>query len=373
MENVVSSFKEMPVSINLESDTGVGNLDEILRLDDDQFHDMALDQGWSDGLPVVTPTYQRVSSFIDSINVNPATCVAGIPPANGKATHEKLIVNAVMAGCMPQHFPIIKAAVQALVHPDFKLDYTQVTTSPVSTMVVVNGPITDTCGMNSSTNALGPGNRANACIGRALRLILQNIGGAVPGKVDMATLGQPLKYTFCFAENESASPWGPIAEQFGINRGKDAVTVVPAAGIFEIRDSVSESASELLQTLAESMTPIGIVGPSGKAAIDGVVTIVLAPEHAHILAYGGLNRVQVQEELWQRAQIDVGRLSESNRQALGATRKAKGLLSDFNHLPITTSYQNILLIVAGGAGRKSCFVPGWGASLAVTVAVGMES
>jgi hypothetical protein len=367
---VMRSFQGHAESTYHESPKEPHPLEQRIVVDDeDGFRSMAIAEGWSDGLPLVPPTPQRVAAFLDTANKSPETIVAHISPAYGAATYQQIAINAIMAGCKPEYFPLVIAAVRAITHPDFRLDLIQVTTSPVAVMLIFNGPISVECGLRSGTNALGPGNRANASIGRAVRLILQNIGGAIPGKIDMATLGQPLKYTFCFAENETASPWTPLAERQKFERRKNAVTVAPAAGIYEIRDSESEHASDLLQTLAQSMMPVGIVGPSGMAAIDGVVTLILSPEHAHILSSAGLSRFDVQESLWRKAQIRRGRLSDANQKALMAARRANGLEPDFDQLPLTRDPERILIVVAGGAGRKSAFVPGWGPSLAVTMSI----
>lgn len=341
--------------------------------DEAEFNRLALDRGWSDGLPLVAPSHERVAALLASIGADPDAIVASLPPSGAPATLAALATNTIMAGCAPGDFPVVVAAVKALAHPRFHLDLIQVTTSPATPMIVVNGPVAGEIGLNGGTNALGPGNRANATIGRAVRLILQNIGGATPGTIDMATLGQPGKYTFCFAENESASPWEPLATGAGFSPGQSAVTVIAAGGICEIRDSESQSADDLIQTLANSTTMVGIVGPSGTAAIAGSVTLVLCPEHARILSAGGLGRAAVQQRVWEAARVPAEALSSANRAALSAARQLRGLTPHFESLPLTERPDDILIVVAGGPGRKSAFIPGWGLSRAVTCPINHNS
>ncbi len=333
--------------------------------DEDAFNQLALERGWSDGLPLVAPRPDRVAALYEGWPAGAETVVAQMAPGGRLATLEKLAINAVMAGCRPEDFPIVVAAVKALTHPAFRLDQVLVTTSPAAPLIVVNGPAGRRAGINAGANALGPGARANAVIGRAVRLIAQNVGGAVPGTIDMATLGQPAKYSFCLAENEGASPWEPLAATAGLPAGHGAVTVIASAGVCEVRDSDSQTADDLLWTLAHSMTSAGIVGPSGTAAIGGVATLILCPEHAQLLGGAGLSRGDVQQRLWAMARVDGRALSKAQQSSLQSVRRLSGLPPAFDALPLTEHSHRILLVVAGGAGRKSAYVPGWGNSLAV--------
>ncbi|MBI2908357.1 MAG: hypothetical protein HYX92_11975 [Chloroflexi bacterium] len=176
------------------------------------------EQGWTDGLPVVVPTPDRVEAMLAGTRRRPEDLIGLIPPAMGKATVEKMAINAVMAGCLPSYLPVVIAALEAMVAPEFVLARVQATTNPVAPLAVVNGPIRQKLDINCGHNALGQGRQSNATIGRAIRLILSNIGGAIPGVTDMATLGQPAKYTFCLGENEEALPttWPPLHVEKGL-------------------------------------------------------------------------------------------------------------------------------------------------------------
>lgn len=331
---------------------------------EDQFYEIASQEGWTDGLPVIAPTHERVSAFQETYPINPEEEIALLPPSGQAVTIHGLAVNAIMAGCAPTYLPVLLAAIKALSNPEFCLDLIQVTTSPAAPVFVINGPIVQKLNINFGSNALGPGRRANAVIGRALRLVLQNIGGARPGLIDMSTLGQPGKYSFCFAEDEKSSPWQPLSESLGVAKGESAVTVFPSAGFCEVRDSESTSADDLIHTFANTMTMTGIVGPSGTEVIAGVATLVICPEHARLLAKDYPTRAELQERLWQESKLPACRLSRANRIALQAARQTKGLEPDFDSLPITKDPSRILILVAGGPGRKSVFIPGWGPSQA---------
>jgi hypothetical protein len=338
--------------------------DEVVEVKSfETFNRMAEERSWSDGLPVIPPTAKRVEKFTSRWHLDPETEVARVPPLQGVATVSKIAANAVMAGCAPEYLLVLIAALKAATIPDFRLDLIQTTTSPATTMMVVNGSEAKRLGINAGTNALGPGCRANSTIGRAFRLIAKNIGGAIPGVVDMSTQGQPAKYSFCFAENEEASPWESCASEAGFSSGESTVIIIPSSGQLQIPDSESKTAYDLLQTLATSLSPFGIVGHSGESILDGVLTMLLCPEHAMILAEEGLTKNEVRQKIWEQSGVEAGALSETNLKKLARLREAKGLPSAFSRLPITKRPENIILIVVGGPGRKSSFVPGWGRSL----------
>ena len=200
-----------------------------------------------------------------------------------------------MAGCRPAYFAIVVAATEAVAEPEFNLLGIQTTTGTATPLLLVNGPVVQQCELNAGANALGPGVRSNATIGRALRLVLQNIGGAIPGHTDKATMGQPGKYTFCCAENEAANPWQPLHVWRGYHAEQSTITVVGAAGTVEVVDTTSQTAESLLTTLAHSMTIAGSLG-GGKALGGGQPLVLLAPEHAAIIGRE-YSRQQTQERL----------------------------------------------------------------------------
>src|SRR5262249_41924351 len=188
-------------------------------------------RGWSDGLPLVPPTEERVLRMLDGTARDPQEVVGPVPPALAAATVEKIAVNAVMAGCKPEYLPIVLAAVEAVLDESFAMHGGLATTGVVGRVLVVNGPVRGRVGMNAKGNALGQGNRANAVIGRALQLVIRNVGEGRPREVDRATLGNPGKYTYCFAEDEEGSSWEPLSVERGIRPGVSAVAVVGGYGL----------------------------------------------------------------------------------------------------------------------------------------------
>ncbi|MBI3913533.1 MAG: hypothetical protein HY327_05020 [Chloroflexi bacterium] len=329
------------------------------------FQSLANEKGWGDGLPLVVPRQDRVDVIFERSRIDPEQIVAVVPPRRGRLTLRYLAANAIMAGCTTDSLPALSAAIQAACDPRFQLGSLLSTTSPATTLAIFNGPIVNQLGLNSGTRALGAGNRANATLGRAVRLALRNAGGEA-GATGKSTLGQPGDYAFCFAENELASPWPPLSVDQGIAPGQSAVTIVASAGFCEIRDSVSSDAENLLFTLAHSIALAGLVGPSGTAMINGHLTLVLSPDHARILGNAGLSRQAVQQWIWEHACVRADQLSPANRRNLEITRSSRGLPAIFEQLPVTETPRYILIAVAGGIGTKSAFVPGWGSCLAVT-------
>ncbi|HUJ76136.1 MAG TPA: hypothetical protein VL359_14835, partial [bacterium] len=216
--------------------------------------------GLGDGLPVIPPTERRVQAML--AGRDPVQVVAHLEPARGAATHRALAQCAVMAGCIPEQLPVLIAAARALADPAFNLLGVQTTTGNTAVLLLVSGPVVTRLRFNGGGNALGPGNHANATLGRALGFALRNIGGAVPGKRDMATQGQPAKYTCCCAENEPASPWGSLATARGAPLGQSVATLFAISGLVEVMD-VSSTPEGVLTTLARSMTIAGTVGGAG--------------------------------------------------------------------------------------------------------------
>ena len=210
-----------------------------------------------------------------------------IPPLNGIATIEKIAANAVMAGCLPEYFPLVIAAVKGMLQPGFNLDGVQTTTGNVAPVMIVNGPCRDALQINYGANALGQGWRANATIGRALRFILTNIGGAMPGLYDKSTLGQPAKYTFCFGENEEANPWEPLHVERGLARDENVVSMFGCSGVNSAVDMASQSAKGLLKTFALTM-----MGGLASGVTTTEVMFVICPEHAAIFAKDGFSKAQ---------------------------------------------------------------------------------
>ena len=206
------------------------------------------ERGWSDGLPVVPPTRERVLAMLKGTTRAPQDVIGQIPPDYADCTVEKAAINAVLAGCKPEYFPVVIAAIEAAVVPDFGLHGVLCTTNFIGPVVMVNGPIARAIGMNARVNALGQGNRANATIGRALQLVVRNVGGGRPGEIDRATLGNPGKYTFCFAEDEDGSNWESYASEKGFSKNASTVTLFVGDGVAPIVDEISRTPESLAPT-----------------------------------------------------------------------------------------------------------------------------
>jgi len=317
---------------------------------------------WSDGLPVVPPTVERVERMLTGTPRPRDEVVAHLAPGFGAATVERVAINAVMAGCAPEHLPVVLAAVEAVAAPEFNLQGIQATTNPVAVWIIVNGPAARQLGVNGSFNCLGQGTPANAAIGRALRLALQNIGGALPGEMDRATHGQPGKYTFCCAENEDASPWEPLHVERGFRREDSTVTVVGAEGTMNM-NTHTKDAAELLRVIAETMQH----PPSNEYCYGSEPWLVLSPEHAEILRAGGLTKADVQRELWDRSRMPAGRMTARDLLRVQASRsKELGEIRPDTLLTIAHHPQDIHVIVAGGPGTHSVYVPCFGNTRAVS-------
>jgi hypothetical protein len=310
--------------------------------------------GVTDGLPVVPPTQARVARMIGHNHVDADAVVAVMPPGYGEATWRAIAINAVMAGCLPEHLPVVAAAVEAMSAPEFNLVGIATTTGSAAPLVIVNGPAVEQLGLNAGGNALGPGHRANACIGRAVGFVLRNVGGAQPGEFDMATLGQPAKYTCCLAENAAESPWAPLHVERGFAMDDSVVTVVGIAGTVEIVDSVSHAGDDLAQTFAQSML---IAGSRGVGAVlgGGEPLLLIPPELANLFESGGYDKAKLRQALFERAQLPLAQLSPAVRARLVAD-----LGTDILSMRVAACADDVMIVVAGGVGIKAMYAPTWG-------------
>ena len=330
--------------------------------DFDAINRLYRERNWSDGLPIVPPTEARVARMLAGTARKPAEVVAALAPGYGAASVMHLAVNAVMAGCEPEYLPVLIAAVEAVADPAFNLQGIQATTNPVAVWLVVNGPLAETLGVNAGFNCLGEGAWANATLGRALRLVLRNVGGALPGAMDRATHGQPGKYTFCCAENEAASPWAPLNVERGFAPGSSTVTAIGAEGTMNM-NSHSKDALELVHVIAQTM----IHPPSNEYTHGGEPWLMIGPEHADILQRGGVNKAELKRRLWEASKMPAGLMSVKDRQRVIDSRSAElGTIGLDTLLPISTKPEEIGIVVAGGPGTHSVYVPCFGNSFAVT-------
>jgi hypothetical protein len=324
---------------------------------DEVINNLFIERGWSDGLPIIPPTEERIQRMLSFLgDKDPQEVVAVLPPRSGAATLEKIAINAVMAGCLPEYLPVIVAALKALSDDKFTLRGVQSTTHPCSPLIVVNGPIARKIGLNSKGNSFGPGVRANATIGRALRLILINVGGAIPGQIDKSTQGQPSRYTYCVAENEEENPWPPFHVERGFKAEDSTVTVFAAESPQNINEYNSITGEGLLLTMAAAMaTP----GNNNALFFTGEPILMLSPEHAAIIARDGFSKDQIREFLFQHARYSLKKLSEENRRYRKKFPDKYGEFTDSELVPIAHK-EDFIIMVLGGTGKQSSFIPTFG-------------
>jgi len=312
------------------------------------------ERGWTDGLPIVPPTEDDVRECLRWTDRDPREVVAVLPPRQGEATVERIAVNAVMAGCRPEYLPVLIAAIEAMADPAFNLDSIQATTHPVAPLLIVNGPIAREIGLNAGYNAFGQGFGANLTIGRAVRLVLMNVGGGLPGTGDRSTQGSPAKIAYCVAENEDANPWEPLHVELGFPRDVSTVTVIGCEGPHNIQDHVSHSGLGVLRIIAGAMGQAG----SNNILAQGWPLLSLGPEHAATIARDGFSKRQVKEFLFEHARFPLRRLGDEYHRWFVETRGAA--VGPETMLSIVDSPDAISVIVVGGAGKHSCWQPTFG-------------
>ncbi len=312
------------------------------------------ERGWTDGLPIVPPTEARVRACLAYTDRDPRDLIGVLPPRQGEATVEKIAVNAVMAGCKPEYFPVILTAIEALVDPLFNLDSVQATTHPVAPLIVVNGPIAREIGIHAGYNAFGQGFRANVTIGRAVRLVLMNVGGGLPGTGDRATQGTPAKIAYCVAENEAENPWEPLHVEAGLPADVSTVTTFGCEAPHNIQDHHSNTARGVLLVVAGAMGQAGSNNLLGR----GWPLLSLGPEHAATIAKEGFTKKQVKEFLFEHARYPLAKLGEEYRQAQLKRHDVRDAPDTM--IPIVRSADDISIIVVGGAGKHSSWQPTFG-------------
>jgi hypothetical protein len=343
---------------------------EIVDVDDDldRFQTEAVERGWSDGLPVIPPTPERVERMLSGTDRDPAVSLMAMAPSFGECTIEKVAIAAVMAGCLPEYMPVLVAIVEAAARPQFNMLAIQTTTHPCGIMAIVNGPIARAVGLNGSSGALGPGYRANSTIGRAVRLVQQNIGGAVPGRTDLATQGSPLKFGLCFAENAEASPWEPYHVSKGYAAEESVVTIQAAEAPNAVKDHMSRSARQLLMTLQQSMA---IIGKGNAFQRNLECTVGLGPEHAAMLHAEGMTRADLQTYLYERARIPYRAWALGGGADDNLGPKWTRWADEDAYIPMSSSPDRIHVYVVGGPGKHSVWSSGSGASQIVSQRVEM--
>jgi hypothetical protein len=347
---------------------GFGTAEDWLEVPADvaELAAVADEQGWSDGLPGIPPTRVRIDAMLSRWGLEAEEGLGPIPPADGEATYARIAANAVYAGCGPEHLPIIVTALEAMLEPGFNLDGVQTTTHPVAPLVIVHGDAVRRLGFNAEAGVFGPGRRANATVGRAIRLCLLNIGGARPGHRDRATQGQPSKYSYCIGENAAASPWDPFhTRRLGLDPSADAVTVFGGENPHNVNDHVSGTATGVLDTMASTVANLG----SNTAHYShGEIFLVLGPEHAATVAGSGFTTRDVQLYLFDRARLTVGTLASGGMTGMDAWSPWKHALATHEEvrLPPANDPDDLRVLVAGGPGKHSSVLQGFGATRSVT-------
>jgi hypothetical protein len=312
------------------------------------------ERGWTDGLPVVPPTEERVLEMLDGTARGPAEVIGRIPPNYAECTVEKAAINAVMAGCRPEYMPVVLTAIEAALTPAFGLHGVLATTNPCTPVIMVNGPVARAIGMNSKGNVFGQGNRANAAIGRTLQLVVRNVGGGRPGEIDRSVFGSPAKYSFCFAEDEEDPRWDSYAVSLGFSPQASTVTIFPGDGITQIIDHQSRNPEDLCRSYAACLRTI-----YGAGHIIGVQAfLAIAREHAIVFYDAGWSKDRVKEELLGLLKMPVREVAPGRAGLMGLSDEEK---SDPDNLVPKFKNGSFNIIRAGGnAGKYSAIIPSIG-------------
>lgn len=325
------------------------------------------EKGWSDGLPVVPPTEDLVREMLAHTPLHAHAVLGRMEPAKGTVTVEKVAANAVMAGCSSEYFPVVVAAVKALLQPQFHVGSTACTTGGAAPVLIVSGPLAEKLGINASTACFGGNVKANATIGRAVRLTMRNLGGAKPDGMEKSTLAWPGKISMCFAENESRSPWEPFRIDRGHAREDTTVSAVAIRGIYAVTEGTQETGTGVLETLAAAMRMIGAPIYYQR---DVPVVVCLGPEHATEIARGGYSKREVRDYLFEHCRLPVRALRGRGYYAPDCWASQVDEHDDDALVPMVSTPDHFWVVVAGGDGRHSAWMPAWNVCEGATEAVG---
>lgn len=345
---------------------------ELLSVDD--LIERCYDEQWTDGLPVVPPTPALVERMLERSPYATDHELGPVPPRNGIATMEVLATNAVMAGCRPEYFPLVVAAAEAVLDPAFNLNGVQATTHNCTPLLLVTGPVVEQLGINAGAGCFGAGYRANATVGRAIRLLMANTGGGAPGVTDQSTFGHPGKFTYCIGERAERNPWPSFGDVRGFS-GESTVTAFAGEAPHHVHDHTNRSPHRIAGSITEVMNTPG----NNNTWLKGELVVVVGPEHAATFAEAGWSREDLQYFLFDKARRTIAQLRRGGRwteETFPYWPRWVDITEDDERLPIVAEPQDIFVFVAGGdAGRFSAFIPGWGAlgTSAVTRAVAMPS
>ncbi|MEE2702990.1 MAG: thioredoxin family protein [Myxococcota bacterium] len=324
---------------------------EVAALEDEQ--EAIFARGWTDGHPVVAPTESRVLAMLDGTGRAPDEIVVEVPPDLVPCTVEKVAVNAVLAGCRPAYLPVVLAAVEAVCNDTFNMHGVQATTMGICPVLIVNGPIRRTLGMNAGIGVLAPGNRANASIGRALQLVIRNVGGSRPGEIDRSTFGHPGKLGSCFAEDEEASPWEPLSADAGFAPGTNTVTAFAGEGPRLVMDQLSRDPESLVRSLAACLRTVH----HPKMGVAMSALLIVGPEHGRVFREAGWSKQRLKEAL------NEALLSPGSAMMRGADGIAEGLplpeaMRDAQIPKFRPGHLHVAF-AGGAAGLFSVIIGGW--------------
>jgi hypothetical protein len=342
------------------SHTKTVDLPDSLEAINDHFYK----SGWTDGLPIIPPTPERVDKMLSGMSWrSPDDVIGVVPPAMGIATLRNIAVNAVMAGCLPSYLPVIVAALSAVLEESYGLAHRQTTTHAGAPLLIVNGPIVRELGLNYGNGVFGPGWRANATIGRGLRFVLVNLGGAVPAEVDFCQHAHPGKYTYCIAEHEEANPWEPLHVERGFKPQDSVVTVVNAEAPHSMTENVQTDPIEIMRTFADSMATYGC----NNLYSQGHPALIFGPENAQHVAAAGWKKLDVQNAIFEMARKPWGMVKNRGKSKGPFFPPWVNKNDDNAMVPIINGPRDLIVVVAGGAGGKSMWCPTAGAqSLSVS-------
>jgi hypothetical protein len=326
-------------------------------------------QGWTDGLPVMPPTDERVGAFLGGLKRDRDEVLGGVPERRRFVTVEQVAANAVMAGCLPEYAPVVVAAVEAVLQPQFNLVGPSASLGGAAILLIVNGPVVEQLQINCRNNLFGPGTRANATIGRAVRLVLMNTCGAIPGLFDRSCLGHPGKYTYCIGENEAESPWLPLHVERGCAAGTSAVTVFACEGPRQVRNGLSHTPEGVLTTIADAMSSLGTslttsgsVGSTSSGTRQGEITIVIAGEHTQTISTHGWSKSDIRRYLAEHARRTVAELKRG-----GGLAGAVAAGDEQRSIAVVERPEDIMIVAAGGQeGAISAVIPSWGPKVSST-------
>ncbi len=324
--------------------------------------DLCYRRGWTDGLPVVPPTEPAVRAMLDAAGLEPDAQIAFITNRQVAISAEKVAINAVMAGCLPEHMPVVVAAIEGIADPRWGYHGPATSTGSAAVLMIVNGPIAKRLEFNSGDNLFSPGWRSNATVGRAVRLVMRNVIGTLPGRLDRGTFGHPGRYTYVMAENEAESPWTPLhVERVGCRPTDSAVTVMAALAPIQFYNQLSSTAAGVLGTLCDTMRYPGQIGQPNYC-------VVLAGEHMRTIAADNWSKADIRKFIFENTTNTIAHFKRTARMP-GAVKAGDETAAR----PLVQSPDDLLVVAAGGrAGSFSCYIPGWASrtsSEAVTVVI----